>query len=90
MIKFPISRFQVYDRSMEPAFGEYDRVLTYNLGPVELGSVIVFRDADKLLIKRIKSIKGENIVAVSDNKKLAKKEYKIAKKDIIGRVFLKY
>lgn len=75
---------------MESAFCEFDRVLTYNWGPIEKGSVIVFSGTDKLLIKRIKSIKGENIIAVSDNKKLAKKEYKIQKKDIIGRVFLKY
>lgn len=75
---------------MEPAFCEFDRVLTYNWGSIKKGSVVVFRDGDKNLIKRILSIKGESIIAVSDNKKLAKKEYKIQKKDIIGRVFLKY
>lgn len=75
---------------MEPAFCEFDRVLTYNWGQIEKGSVVVFCDNDRFLIKRVKELKPDFAVAASDNKKRAKKEYRIDKKAIIGRVFLKY
>lgn len=75
---------------MEPAFVELDRVLTYNLGPIIKGSVVVFKLENKLFIKRVKELKNDHVVAASDNKKLAKKEYTVKLKDIIGRVFLKY
>lgn len=41
-------------------------------------------------IKRVKVLYNDHVVAVSDNKKLAKKEYMVKMADVIGRVFLKY
>ena len=75
---------------MEPAFVEPDRVLTYNWGPIIKGSVIVFKEEGKYLIKRVKELKKDHTTAVSDNKKLANKEYRVKINDVIGRVFLKY
>ena len=75
---------------MEPMLVEFDRVFTINFGKVQKGSVIVFRQNGRYLIKRVKELKGEDIIANSDNKKLAKREYKVRRTDVIGRVFLKY
>lgn len=90
MFKFPISRFIVYDRSMEPRFHEYDRVFTLNFVEIQKGSVVVFKDSGKYYIKRVKNMSGDNIEAISDNKKLAKKVWKLKRDRVIGRVFLKY
>lgn len=83
---------------MEPAFCEGDRVLTYNFGKVMVGSVVVFKFGEIKLIKRVREslrsnsgqVKSDYIIVVSDNKKLAKKEFRVEKKDIIGRVVLRY
>ena len=90
MIKFPFSRFEVCDRSMEPSFLSGNHVLTYNFSEIKPGSVIVFKYKNKYLIKRVKELKAGSIIAFSDNKKLARSVYKINKSDLIGRVFLKY
>lgn len=75
---------------MEPAFRSGERVLTYNYGNIQKGSVVVFMYEGKYLIKRVKVLKSDSLVVWSDNKKLAKREYKVEKVDMIGRVFLKY
>ncbi len=89
-IKFPFSRFIVKDHSMEPIFREFDRVITYNWGKIQKGSVVVFKQDSQFLIKRVKELESDSCVAVSDNKKLAKREYKVKLADIIGRAILKY
>ncbi|KKR78376.1 MAG: hypothetical protein UU23_C0001G0140 [Candidatus Curtissbacteria bacterium GW2011_GWA1_40_9] len=75
---------------MEPMFVEFDRVLTINYGTIQKGSIIVFRQGANYLIKRVKDVGGDNIIAVSDNKILATKQYTVKRVDVIGRVFLKY
>ncbi len=75
---------------MEPMFGEFERVLTINFGKLQKGSVVVFRQDGRYLIKRVMAIKGERIILASDNRRLAKRQYEVNKSDIIGRVFLKY
>ena len=71
-------------------FCEFDRVITINFAKLQKGSVIVFWEGDKYLIKRVKDIKKDEIIAESDNKELASKVYKIKFDDVIGRVLLKY
>lgn len=89
MIKLPISKFEVREKSMEPAFCDKDRVLTLNYAKVQKGSVVTANVGGTVMLKRVKSI-GKKIVLHSDNKRLAKREYEVAHEDIIGRVFLKY
>jgi len=89
-LKFPFSYFIIKDHSMEPVFCEFDRVITYNWGKIQKGSVVVFRHGSLYLIKRVKELGTDSVVAVSDNKKLAKREYKVKLADIIGRAILKY
>jgi len=89
-IKVPFSRFIVKDHSMEPAFCEFDRVFIVNFGNIKKGSVIVFKSGENYFIKRVKELKSDGVVAVSDNKAMAKKVYEVKRVDIVGRVFLKY
>lgn len=75
---------------MEPTFCEFDRVFTYNWGKIQKGSVVVFKRKGEYLIKRVKELKGGSVVAVSDNRAVAKKVYAVKLADVVGRVFLKY
>lgn len=75
---------------MEPVFCEFDRVITYNWGKIQKGSVVVFGQENTYLIKRVKELKGDRVIVASDNKKLAKLEYKVKLANIIGRAILKY
>lgn len=90
MIRFPISRFIVSDRSMEPSYREGDHVLTVNFGKVGVGDVAVFEDEGKYLIKRVREIESKRVIADADNKTLAKKIWKFDKGKVIGKVILKY
>lgn len=75
---------------MEPSFGEFDRVLTYNWSLLKRRSVIVFKWEGKVLIKRIDKIEKGKIFVSGDNKKLSSKVGPISFDEVIGRVFLKY
>jgi phage repressor protein C with HTH and peptisase S24 domain len=75
---------------MEPVFSEFDRVLTYNWGAVQKGSVIVFRQKSDYFIKRIVKISGGLVYVSGDNKAKSSKIGPIKVNDIVGRAFLKY
>ncbi len=75
---------------MEPAFYDNDRVITFNFGNIKTGSVVVFKLGELKLIKRVRKLESDSLLAISDNKKFAKKEFRVEKKDIIGRVVLRY
>lgn len=75
---------------MEPAFMEFDRVLTFNFGALQQGSVVVLNFRGKIYLKRIVKINKEKIYVGGDNKKLSSRIGPVTKADIIGRVFLKY
>ena len=49
---------------MLPAFRNGERVLTYNYGDVQKGSVVVFMYKDTIYIKRIEKIVGKEIFVV--------------------------
>ncbi len=75
---------------MMPNFLANDHVLVLRTNKLQKGSVIVFEYTGKFLIKRVKKINAGAVIAVSDNKKLAKREYMVPLNKIVGRVFLKY
>lgn len=75
---------------MEPMFRQNDNVLTVNWGKIIKGSVVVFKEDDIYIIKRVKHLKGDRLIIGADNKKLAKKEWNLGQDEIVGRVFLKY
>ncbi|OGD86128.1 hypothetical protein A2164_03920 [Candidatus Curtissbacteria bacterium RBG_13_35_7] len=89
-IKFPFSRFVVSDKSMEPLYREHDHVLTFNWSKFKKGDVIVFKDDEKLLIKRIGKINNIKIYCLADNQKLAKSKWIIDFPQVVGRVVLRY
>jgi phage repressor protein C with HTH and peptisase S24 domain len=75
---------------MIPAFNPRERVITYNWSTFKPGSVIVFNNGTKVLVKRIDKIDGNKVYVSGDNKKLSAKVGPISFEDIIGRVFIKY
>ncbi len=75
---------------MEPAFVEFDRVLTYNWSTLRKGSVVVFKYEGKVYIKRVDKIADDKIYVSGDNKKKSSKVEPIGFDKVIGRVFLKY
>jgi len=75
---------------MEPAFREFDRVLTYNWGKLRKGSVVVFLWRSSYLIKRVARLNGDLIYVEGDNKAKSSELGPVKYSDIVGRVFLKY
>lgn len=89
-IHFPLSRFIVKDRSMEPAYCEGDHILASTFGKLRRGSAVIFKKENKYLIKRIKSLTENSVILEADNKMLAKKVWEIKRDEIVGKVILKY
>ena len=87
---FPISRFIVSDRSMEPTFYEGDHILTFNWGEVKTGDVIVFKKVDKNYIKRIRKTDSKTFIVSGDNIKLSRSLIIVEKSEVIGRILMKY
>ncbi len=96
---FPISRFKIADKSMEPSFKSGDYVLVnklaYVFGKPSKGDVIVLKhpkEKDKFLIKRISVITNSNeIYVVGDNKGFSQDSRHfgpITKDLIIGKVWI--
>jgi len=72
---FPLIRFRIEDRSMEPALKQNDYVIVnkfaYVFGKPKKNDIIVFkhpRGKKKFLIKRIHKINGNKLFVVGDNK----------------------
>lgn len=98
---FPIMRFKVEDRSMEPAFKSGDFVLVnklaYNFTSPRKGDVIILKhpkEKDKFLIKRISLItNSDEYFIVGDNKNFSQdsRHFGPIKKDlIIGKVLFHF
>lgn len=96
---FPIMRFKIEDRSMEPTFklGDYVLVnkLAYMFGKPSKGNVIVFnhpKEKNRFLIKRISLVtKSDELYVVGDNKDFSQdsRHFGPIKKDlIIGKVWV--
>lgn len=87
---FPFSRFIVYDNSMIPSYYPGDHVLTFKWIAPQKNSTIVFKKADKFLLKRIIRVEGKNFICCGDNRKYSKTNYKVRLEDITGEVVFKY
>ncbi len=97
---FPITRFKIEDRSMEPAFKSGDYViinkLAYAFSTPSKGDVIVFnhpKEKNRFLIKRISLVtKSDELYVVGDNKNFSQdsRHFGSIKKDlIIGKVWIR-
>lgn len=75
---------------MIPTFIPGDHVLTFNWIKPKLSDVIVFYKEKKYFIKRVKKIEADLIYIEGDNVKSSASLGPIAKKQIRGRVILKY
>lgn len=97
---FPIARFRIEDKSMEPFLKSGDYVLvnklSYVFGNPSKGDVIVFKhpkEKNKFLVKRISVITnsdeyyvvGDNRIYSQDNRHFGP----IKKDSIVGRVWIK-
>ncbi len=96
---FPITRFKVEDRSMEPIFKSGDYILVNNLayifGNPSKGDAIVLKhpkEKNKFLIKRISVVTNSNeYYVVGDNKSFSQdsRHFGPIKKDlIVGKVWI--
>lgn len=85
-----LRKFTVSGHSMQPYLQEGDHVLSLNFLRVRKGDVIVFKQDNKYLIKRIKKIAGKEYLLAGDNKKDSLEIKPIQKNDIIGKVVFKF
>ena len=97
---FPINRFKIHDKSMEPNFktGDYVLVnkLSYTFGNPSKGDVIVLKhpkEKNKFLIKRISVVtNSDEYYVVGDNKSYSQDSRHfgpIKKNLIVGKVLFR-
>ena len=75
---------------MMPVFKPGDHVSTFNWTKPGNGDIIVFRDEYKYLLKRVKEVRNELIIASADNKEASTKIFKIKLSQVVGKVLIKY
>ncbi|MBI2075877.1 MAG: S26 family signal peptidase [Candidatus Aenigmarchaeota archaeon] len=87
---FPLMRFKIRDKSMEPSFGEGDYVvankLAYLFRKPKIGDVVVAKHDGSFIIKRITKTKGGRYFVCGDNGKYSSRLW-IGRKNIVGRVW---
>ncbi len=97
---FPIGRFRVEDRSMEPTFRAGDYVLVnrwaYRVRKPSEGDVVVVRDPEqptKFIVKRVSSVaEADAYFLVGDNAESSRDSRHfgaIRKERIVGKVWLR-
>lgn len=69
-MKAPISRFTVNGNSMKPTLNPGQDVLSVNwfINP-KIGDIVVIKQGDKEMVKRVTKIDGRQILVRGDNKK---------------------
>ncbi len=84
---FPITRFRIKDRSMEPAFREGDYVLAckYLFSKPKVNDVVVARHDGVLIIKRVISADSNKYILRGDNSRYSS-AVKVKRWDVIGKV----
>lgn len=95
---FPIARFRVVDRSMEPIYQPGDFVLVnrwaYHWSEPRSGDTVVLHDPEqpeRLLLKRIARVNGNHYFVEGDNKTQSRDSWQfgwLGKKRILGKVCL--
>jgi len=97
-MNFPVMRFVVEDRSMEPTIKHGERVVVrrFVFGKPKTGDIVVLNHPEKniKIIKRIvKSLKDNKYLVVGDNLKYSKdsRHFGAIKRDlIVGKVWFRY
>lgn len=98
---FPIARFKIEDRSMEPEFKSGDYVLVnklaYLLKKPSKGDVVVFKhpkEKDRFLIKRISLVtNSDKYYVIGDNKDYSQdsRHFGPIKKDLMfGKIWIHF
>ena len=89
---FPLIRFKIMDKSMEPSFKEGDYVIANNLSYAfrkpKVGDVVIVRRDERFTIKRIGKIKDGKYFVCGDNKKYSSRLW-VDKRNIVGKVNLR-
>ena len=79
---------------MMPAFKSGDHVLTFNWGKYRKNDLIVFKRNEaakgQYYLKRVDNVKGDQVMASAENKKISTRVYKVNRGQIVGKVILKY
>lgn len=85
-----LSHLKIEGHSMEPAIFEGQSVLASSipllLSKLKAGDIVVFENYSKLIVKRIKGIKGDRLLVYGDNKLDSRDFGSIKKKKILGKV----
>lgn len=87
-----LGKFKISGHSMEPTIHEGDEILVSTFLRVKKGDVVAFRHNAKVLVKRVKNIKGDLYELRGDNMRdsLDSKQFgEVSKNDIIGKVIWK-
>ena len=87
---FPFSRFIVSDKSMEPLYVEGDHVLVFNWVQPKIGDVVIVKNNNVYLIKRVIKTSRLRFLVCGDNRLLSSRAINVGKNDLIGKVVLKY
>jgi signal peptidase I len=90
MSMFPLKRFRVADRSMEPTFHEGDFVVlnrwAYLFSAPKINDVVVVQDPSRILLKRIKRKQKEGYFLQGDNQFHSRVLGPVKKEMILGEV----
>ena len=84
---FPISRFRVKGRSMEPGFHEGDFVVVSRLSKPRIGDAVVIDYHGKQMLKRISGIDGEKYFVRGDNQ-VDGRVFAVKRSAVVGKVWL--
>lgn len=94
---FPLEKYRVFGNSMIPSFKPFDLVLVnkiaYFLKSPRVGDVVIVKNQNLNLIKRIKKVKRKMVFVIGDNEKESTDSRDfgwISKADIIGKVLIRF
>lgn len=87
---FLLSRFMIHGHSMEPNFHPRDFVLISEI-PLwfrkpKVGDVVLFKENEKYIVKRVVNIKNEKYIVKGDNINDSKEFGEISREEILGKV----
>lgn len=88
-MRFPFSRFEIHEESMSPQFIPGDRVVTVRKSTYQVGDVVILKAHRRNFIKRVKKTEDTKYLIGGNNRK-SSRDFMVDKKQIIGKVILKY
>jgi phage repressor protein C with HTH and peptisase S24 domain len=84
-----LGKFKILGHSMEPYLKEGEQVFTVGFLGINPEDVVVFKYDNKILIKRVKKILGNQYFLEGDNPKDSLSIDSVSKQDILGKVIFK-